>query len=81
MEEKIREVLQLLKEESVFEQSKNGDRGHVIWSYHFYGLSKKIAKLFTSEELPKEICNCKEPNFDENNKCRKCDGWYFKECF
>ena len=45
MDENTVKVLELLKSKSEFEESKNGNKGHVIWSNDFYKLSQDIVIL------------------------------------
>ena len=51
VDENSSKVLTLLKSMSRTEESKNGDKGHVIWSNEFYKLAQDLVKLFPKPDV------------------------------
>jgi hypothetical protein len=75
MDKKAIKILNILKGKSVFETSKNGDSGHVIWSDEFYNLAKELSTLISPPSLKQK--NMKEKSIMA--KKLKSDGYSFRE--
>ncbi len=58
--ENVTKVLDQLKYIAEFEESKNGNKGHVIWSYNFYKLSQAIVKLLNKHIIMPSFAELKE---------------------
>jgi len=75
MDKKTIEILNFLKEKSVFETSENGNKGHVIWSNEFYKVAQELVKLFTIPDVSFFLKipppNLKQKNISEKSEIAK----------